>query len=401
MGEATHEFDTTTPEIDGLEDQTVLTVDGLNTAISDVLETPPDDLYFDYVVGDVSDCHAVNGHLHFDLDHGDATIHCVVFEYRRDRVPDDLDDGLQIGVSGDLSYYEPRGRCSVLVDDVVTIGEGAYQQLYEENREILADDGLLADEKKQSLPAYPETIGLVTSLESDAREDAVTSIHNRHPDIDIIIQHTPVQGDDAMPGMMSAISELDRDPDVDVIVLTRGGGADTTLRVFNETPLCRVIFRTDTPIVVGVGHESDQTLAEDVADQRVMTPTHAGEIVPRKADLVEQHADLAADLDTAYRQTVDTHIRDVEDTLDTAYTNHVQDVITATHTDLTHAFETFASERLTALDTQLTHAVETLHQEKTHEQETRRYQRQQKRQRIAIIILLILLLILLVLLVGL
>lgn len=396
MGEATPDFDDRISEIDGLEDETVITVDGLNYAISDVIDAATDDLYFDYVVGDVSDFRDVNGNVHFDLDHGSASIHCVLLEFRREWVNDDLEDGMQVAVSGDLSYYEARGSCSVMVEDVIEIGDGAYRRVYEENRKILAEDGLLDEEHKRPIPEYPRTVGLVTSIDSDAREDAVTSIRKRHPDVDVLIQHSSVQGDDSMASMMSAISELDRDPEVDVIVLTRGGGADKTLRVFNETPLCRVVFKTDTPIVVGIGHERDHTLAEAVADERVMTPTDAGHVVPRKADLVETHGEHSEALEIAYGQTAGTRLRETATELDTSYESCVRDALSDAEAEIDRAFETLASERLTELDTRLDHAVEKVEQQTEHETETEQvkseYERTQRRQRIAIVVLVLLVL---------
>jgi exodeoxyribonuclease VII large subunit len=419
MGEAhaDADADTSFSDIEELEGKETVTVDTLNTEISEVLETS-DHLYFDYVIGDVSDFGVSNGNVHFDLDHEDASIHCVLFEYRREWVTDDLDDGRQIAVSGDLSYYEVRGQCSVLVDDIVEIGEGSYQAEYEQNRSTLAQDGLLDGDQKRPLPDYPQQIGLVTSIDSDAREDAVTGIHSRHPGVDIVIQHATVQGDDAMPAIMQAISELDRDPAVDVIVLTRGGGADTTLRVFNETALCRVVFNTDTPIVVGIGHERDYTLAEEVADKRVMTPTHAGEIVPDKEALTSEHASLCDSLDTAYQRHARQRLTATADELDDAFEDHARSVLTTAAANLDHGFETAASEQLTELEQQLDHALAVLEQEREHEEEKEEaveeavqekkddlkeaateevkteYEQRQRRQRIVIAVLVVVLLLL-------
>lgn len=417
MGEAHADADADTPfsEIEEFEGKEAVTVDTLNAQISEVLEAS-DHLYFDYVIGDVSDFSISNGNVHFDLDHGDASLHCVLFEYRREWVTDDLDDGRQIAVSGDLSYYEVRGQCSILVDDIVEIGEGSYQAEYEHNRRTLAEDGLLDDDQKQPLPDYPERIGLVTSIDSDAREDAVTSIHSRHSGVDIAIRHATVQGDDAMPAIMQAISEFDRDPAVDVIVLTRGGGADTTLRVFNETALCRVIFNTDTPIVVGIGHERDYTLAEEVADKRVMTPTHAGEIVPDQEALASEHTSLCESLDTAYQRHARQWLTSTADELDDAFEDRAHSVLTTATADLDHGFETVASERLTELEHQLDHALAVLEQEREHEEEKEEaveeavheekehlreeateevrteYEQRQRRQRVVIAVLVVLLL---------
>jgi exodeoxyribonuclease VII large subunit len=416
MGEADSDgtLDAVLSGHEDLADATTVTVEALNSSISDVL-TASDDLYFDYVVGDVSDYREANGNVHFDLTHDGNSIHCVLLGYRRDWVDADLEDDLQVAVSGDLTYYEARGSCSVMVDDAIALGDSQYHEIYEENRTTLADDGLLDDDHKQSLPEHPETIGVVTSIASDAREDAVTSIHDRHPDVDIIVQHATVQGDGAMMEMMEAISVLDRDSTVDVLVLTRGGGADTTLRVFNETPLCRVIFNTDTPIVVGVGHERDRTLAEEVADKRVMTPTHAGEVVPKRQHLEEALADASTRLDDAFSRHVAIELEGTHEALDRAFSTHAQETLTSINTDLETAFETQTSQQLTELGNRLEYAYDALEQAEEYEAEKEaaveeavqttqaeteaavqaRYERRQRRQRAAIVALIVVSLVLL------
>jgi len=314
-------------------------VDALNDKISTVLENTSD-LQYDYVLGDVSDYGVSgNGHAHFDLIHEDSTIHCVIFSHRLRSFDITIDDGTHIAVKGELSYYAANGSVSLIVEDFVEVGERNYQQTYQENKRILEEDGLLSEKTKQSLPEFPRRIGLVTSADSDAREDAVTSIHGRHPNVDIVIHHTTVQGDDAMLSIMQAISELDDNAHIDVIVLTRGGGSEKDLRVFNETPLCRVIHNTTTPFVVGVGHENDRTLADEVADKRVMTPTHAGEIVPKKEDLETELEGVTDRLDRAYERTVQTQLEATMDDLDTAYEQQVDSNLATFSTDLDRAFE--------------------------------------------------------------
>jgi len=370
-----------------LDTDAVRFVDSLNDDIATVVEAA-DELHFDYLVGDVSDCGvSSSNHTHFDLVHEDSTIHCVLFGFRRSTVNVDLDDGMQVAIKGDLSYYEDGGSISVIVEDVVEIGDGVYAQTYEENRQILDDAGLLDPDTKQSLPDRPTHVGIATSAESDAREDAVTSIHGRYSDVDITVHNTSVQGSEAMASMMEAISVLDDDPAIDVIVLTRGGGSDKHLRVFNETPLCRVIHGTDTPIVVGVGHENDRALADEVADRRVMTPTHVGEIVPRKDDLIEELDELDSRLDSAYKKRVQSALETKGERLQRAYDQHVESELTRLSSGLEHAFETHAREELTSLENRLDSAHEKHAQEVAHKEETEQYRRQRRRLVIALVVL--------------
>ena len=174
--------DEQTPSVEDLRDRLdgdVTSVLRLNNDISTLIDDA--DLHFDYVVGDCSDRYEANsGHLHFDLVHDDCTIHCLVLSYRRDSLTDAPAEDAHIAVKGDLSYYEAEGGMTIFVSDIVEVGDGHYEAIYRENRETLEADGLLADEAKQSLPEYPATVGIATSGESDAREDAVQSIHERN-----------------------------------------------------------------------------------------------------------------------------------------------------------------------------------------------------------------------------
>jgi exodeoxyribonuclease VII large subunit len=356
------------PVDDDLNGENVVTVSQLNAELATHVENA-DGLHYDYIVGDVTDCGVANGHVHFDLVDGDASIHCVLFGFRRGDVGTAPEVDLRVAVQGELSFYEAQGSCSILVTDVVTVGEGEYQQLYEQARAALAEDGLLADERKQALPEHPATVGLVTSADSDAATDTITAIHARYPEVDILLKHASVQGEAALEELMEAISVLDRDDDVDVLVVTRGGGADHTLRVFNEPPLCRVIANTDTPICVGVGHEDDRTLADEVADHRVMTPTHAGEVVPERVQYEERFDTLEHSLETAYESAVETRITDVQRNLTDAYERRVTADLQQLEQSLHHASETRIATRLTELDNQLTAAYDAVERTKAHEEE--------------------------------
>jgi Exonuclease VII, large subunit len=276
---------------------------------------------------------------------------------------------MHVAVRGELSYYEPQGSCSLIVEDVVNMGESEYSQVYAENKETLAADGLLDDENKQPLPELPTTVGLVTSADSDARIDAVTAIHDRYPEVDIKINDASVQGPDALEALMSGVAAFDEDATVDVIVVTRGGGADKTLRIFNETPLCRVLANTETPTAVGIGHEDDQTLADEVADYRFMTPTHAGEVVPKRANLDQEHAQLADRLDTAYRSAVDSKLTTSKTALDNAYESVVASRLQELEASLEHAADRHAEAELLDLRNQLDTAYRTLEQEKEHQEQ--------------------------------
>lgn len=381
-----------------LASEDVVTVGQLNAELAMVVESATE-VHHDYVVGDVTDCGVANNNVHFDLVANDASIHCVLFGFRRDSIGTEPDDDMRVAVQGDLSYYEARGSCSILVTDVVSVGESKFQQRYEEAREALAADGLLDEERKQSIPERPSTVGLITSADSDAASDTITAIHTRYPGVDIELHHASVQGERAVEELLTAISTLNRDEAIDVLVVTRGGGADKTLGVFNDPALCRVIARTDTPICVGVGHEEDRTLADEVADCRVMTPTHAGEIVPVKRDILDELEQRENALYSAYRTAVTARLDDHRQSVVMAYESHASAKVTALENQLVQASETLAATRITELERTLSAAYESLEQKKALESEqeaklaaaeedaTARITRQRRRYRLIIVAL--------------
>ncbi|ERG97110.1 exodeoxyribonuclease VII large subunit [Haloquadratum walsbyi] len=357
-----------------LDSEDIAFVNNINTEIADLIEGTPA-VNHEYILGDISDYSvSSNGHGHFDLVHEGSSLHCVIFRSRLDGISKDIEEGTLAAVSGDISYYENEGSVSVLVRDIIAVGQGIYQQTYQENKQTLAESGYLDDAAKQPLPDLPTQIGIATSGDSDARQDAVTSIHDYYPDIDITIQDTSVQGNNALVSLIEAINHLDDDPQIELIILTRGGGAEKHLRVFNEIPLCRVIHETTTPIVVGVGHENDRTLAEAVADKRVMTPTEVGNVIPEKNELLEEIERLSTDLDRAYNDAVEEVIQQRYDRLDSAYERQV-------------------SDELRSLSSRLDSAYDAVKQQKEHEREKaeviKPYKRTIKRQRLVITILII------------
>lgn len=397
--------DAVLPAFSKLQSDDVVTVDQLNAEIASVIESAAMP-HHDYVVGDVTDCGVANGNVHFDLVAEEASIHCVLFGFRRDSVGTEPDEDARVAVQGDLSYYEAQGSCSILVTDAVAVGESEYQQEYEAAREAIAEDGLLDEEHRQPLPDLPSTVGLVTSADSDAASDTTTAIHSRYPDVDIVLRHASVQGDSALEELLEAISTLDRDAETDVLVVTRGGGADKTLRVFNEPALCRAIANTETPICVGVGHEDDRTIAGEVADRRVMTPTHAGGIVPEKREYIDQCDSLKDALDSTYERAVGVRLDNLGRSLVDTHESRVESELTALSDQLDHTVETLAVAQITELDRRLVAAHESVEQAKTLEAEkeaavaeieqdvTARMERQRRRYKIAIVVLGLLVLVL-------
>ena len=215
-----------------------------------------------------------------------------------------LGEGLSVVVYGSLSLYEQRGDLSFIVDFVRPEGEGALAAEFERLRAKLEDDGLLATERKRPLPAFPQRVGLVTSPTGAVLHDVTDVLARRWPLASVLVAPAPVQGEGAGPLIAETLRHLGEgrlaEERPDVIILARGGGAAEDLWAFNEEPVSRAIFASPVPVVSAVGHETDVTLADLVADVRAPTPSAAAELVApdrvevaQRVDTLVRHADSA------------------------------------------------------------------------------------------------------------
>ena len=221
-----------------------------------------------------------SGHSYFTLKDDNAQLKAVLFKGSARFLPQELQDGQQVVCHGRLSIYEPRGDYQLIVDSVDFHGSGQLQLRFEVLKQKLADEGLFAPEKKKPLPAFPEKIVLLTSPNGAAVHDFLKIWRGQEYPTDISIFPVPVQGTDAAAAMSKAIATVNRElPEIDLIVLCRGGGSIEDLWPFNEELLARAIVRSTIPIVSAVGHEVDFTISDFCADYRAATPTAAAEAI--------------------------------------------------------------------------------------------------------------------------
>jgi exodeoxyribonuclease VII large subunit len=235
-----------------------------------------------WVGGEVTNFRAQSsGHIYFTLKDASAQIACVLF--RGETVPhrELISDGQKILLQGDLTVYEPRGQYQLIVRAIELQGVGALQIAFEKLKEKLAGEGLFALERKRPLPKYPQRIGLVTSPTGAAIRDVLHVFQRRNPGLEIILAPARVQGDGAAREIAGAIRLLNEfgAGKLDLILITRGGGSLEDLWAFNEEIVARAIFESAIPIVSAVGHETDFTIADFVADLRAATPSAAAEII--------------------------------------------------------------------------------------------------------------------------
>ncbi len=269
----------------------VLTVSGMTQYLRALLES--DEILRDiWVEGEISTLSKPSsGHVYFTLKDNTATLRCVIWRQNAMRLQAALETGMAVEVHGAVSVYDAGGQYQLYVDAVRTAGEGYLFQEFMRLKALLEAEGLFDAERKREIPARPKKIGIVTSPTGAALQDILNTIQNRFPLVEVVLAPTMVQGEEAPPKIVQAIRQLNQFEDIDVIILARGGGSMEDLWAFNDERVVRVIAESRIPIVTGVGHETDTTLADYVSDFRAPTPTGAAVVVtPDKNELL---ADLA------------------------------------------------------------------------------------------------------------
>lgn len=268
-----------------------MTVAELTALIRSSIETQFADIWLE---GEISNLRAPgSGHLYCTLKDSASQIRAVLFRANAVRLRFALQEGLHVVVRGRLTVYEPRGEYQIVLEHVEPKGIGALQLAFEQLKQRLAAEGLFDQERKKPLPAFPSTIGVVTSITGAAIRDILTVLQRRWPLLHIIIAPVPVQGEGAAKQIADAVASLNGLGQVDVIIVGRGGGSWEDLWSFNEEAVVRAIVASRVPVVSAVGHEIDVTLADFAADVRAPTPSAAAEmVVPVLSDIVEQLGDL-------------------------------------------------------------------------------------------------------------
>lgn len=231
-----------------------------------------------WVEGEISNlARPTSGHLYFTLKDPSSQVRCAMFKARNGLLGFTPANGTQVLVSARVSLYEPRGEFQMVVEHMEPAGEGALRLRFEALKRGLAAAGLFDEGHKKPIPATPAAIGVVTSPTGAAIRDILHVLARRSPGIPVIVYPTPVQGAAAIPGLVRAIQTANRRDEVDVLIVARGGGSLEDLWAFNEEAVVRALFASHLPVVSGVGHEVDFTLADLVADLRAATPSAAAE----------------------------------------------------------------------------------------------------------------------------
>ncbi len=264
------------------ENNTIYSVSTLNRSVANLLEQ---EFGWIWVEGEISNlAQPASGHIYFSLKDHSAQVSCAMFKGRKRSLKFQPENGNQVLVRAKVSLYQPRGNYQLIVDRMEEAGDGALQRQFEQLKAKLAGEGLFDESIKQEIPELPKSIAIITSKTGAAIHDVLSVIERRFPSIPVKLFPVPVQGSDAAPAICNAISLIGEhvssgDLICDVILLVRGGGSLEDLWSFNEESVARAIVDCPVPIVTGVGHEVDVTIADYVADIRAATPTAAAETV--------------------------------------------------------------------------------------------------------------------------
>lgn len=260
-----------------------LTVSELTKQIKLTLEESFSELS---VIGEISNFKAhVSGHWYFNLKDSNAVISCTMWKGLNNYVFFTPQDGMKVIVSGRITVYPPRGSYQIDVRSMKPAGVGELQEAFERLKRKLSDEGLFDEVHKKPIPSFPQKIGIVTAKDGAAFQDMISVAQRRYPLVELVIAPARVQGSGAADTIVDSLRQLNKQTDIDLIIIARGGGSIEDLWAFNEEIVAREIFISKIPIVTGIGHEVDFTIADFVADLRAPTPSAAMEMAtPNKDD---------------------------------------------------------------------------------------------------------------------
>ena len=243
-----------------------------------------------WLTGEISNfSQPVSGHWYLSLKDENAQVRCAMFRMKNMRVSFHPTNGMQVLVRANVSLYEPRGDYQLIIESMHLAGEGLLMQQFEALKLKLAAEGLFAQHLKKNLPHFSKAVGIITSKTGAALQDILHILQRRDPSLKIIIYPTAVQGKDAATDIAQMIELANQRQEVDVLIVGRGGGSLEDLWCFNEEMVARAIFHSHLPVISAVGHETDVTIADFVADVRAPTPSAAAELVSRnQTELLQQ-----------------------------------------------------------------------------------------------------------------
>ena len=290
---------------------TILTVSELNHSAKDLLEHA---FPLVWICGEVSNLRRYDsGHWYFSLKDANAQVRCVIFSHKNRVLNWQPEDGMLVEVRALVTLYKTRGDFQLNVDTIRQAGRGDLFKAFEELKVKLGKEGLFESTRKKSLPTFPKQIGIVTSSSGAALRDVLSTLRNRMPSIPVVIYPTQVQGDDAATKIVEAIQTAANRNECEVLILCRGGGTIEDLWAFNEEIVARAMDSCHIPIICGIGHETDFTIADFIADIRAPTPTGAAHLVcPKNEELIQHIKTLNSHIQRIMQSILENHMQHID-----------------------------------------------------------------------------------------
>ena len=342
----------------------IYSVSELNSIVRDMLESRLGTVSIEGEISNFS--HVSSGHMYFSLkDHG-SQLSCAMFKGSNSRLRFVPANGRQVIAHGKLSLYVPNGRYQLIINRMEAAGEGALQAKFIELKQKLADQGIFDQELKKPLPKFPTRLGVITSPTGAAIQDILNVLQRRYPIMAVKIYPVAVQGDTSAKQIVSAIAQANLDNDCDVLLLSRGGGSIEDLWSFNEEIVAHAIRSSTIPIISGVGHEIDETIADYAADVRAPTPSAAAEIItPDGTELLHHFYAIEQALIELTQRKIDQHHQTLDFLAQRLQQQHPKNVLLSQRETLAglhrrlHQSQSYAlrqqKDRLNALSNSLRH----------------------------------------------
>ena len=292
-------------------DRQIYSISQLNREVKLLLQ---DNFPLLWVEGEISNLATpASGHIYFSLKDEQAQVRCAMFRGANRYLKFSPEDGIHVLVRARIGLYEPRGEYQLTVEHMEEAGIGVLQRKFEALKAKLSSEGLFDESRKQMIPRFPNTMAVVTSATGAAIRDILSVLNRRYPLLKIKIYAVPVQGEDSAQAIVDAIQEINKNKTCDVIILARGGGSIEDLWSFNEENVARAIHASKIPLVTGIGHEVDFTIADFVADKRAATPSAAAELtVPHQVEIL----DTLVQYENSILYCVQDYLRDLNQTID-------------------------------------------------------------------------------------
>jgi exodeoxyribonuclease VII large subunit len=301
----------------GIDKDKVLSVSQISDYIKNKLNED-NNLTQKYIHGETTNVSKPSsGHIYFDIKDEKSLLRCTFFRGSNGNLPFEIENGLDVLVLGSVTTYEKKSNYQLNVTLIFPIGEGAFHLRFKQLKKKLTEEGLFDEKYKKEIPALPKSIGLITAKRGSTIKDVLKVLEDRCPHLNVKLISTSMQGDKASKEIIQAINILNKIKEVETILIIRGGGSIEDLVCFNDEDLARVIFKSKKPIISGVGHETDFTITDFVADKRASTPSVAAKmVITDKQELLDKIEILRAELEKSYSNTLESIIKKINNWLE-------------------------------------------------------------------------------------